>query len=261
MKTKVITGLVILALIATAVAIKVFFFPSVKNDYFATNQRSLSQVPFGLLVLRPTQFPKSSRRGVVYTSVRHFGKKGWRIVGRNVSFTELMATAYDRNPDRVVLPESVPPTNFDFLVTVSGDPGPPLQKLIHDKLGFTAHTEKRDEAILAVKVQDASLPGLVISDANSKPGSKPDKNRINFTHLHIQQVTQGLEEAISTPVVDRTGLTNFYDFSIAWNADIEHRLENSSTATDAVKSILSAWGLTLVPDTDQVEMLVVQRGG
>ena len=261
MKTKVITGVVVLALIATAVWMKAFFFPSVKNDYFAMNERNLGAVPSGLLVLRPTQFPKSSRGGVVYTNVRRHGKRVWRVVGRNVSFMELMATAYDRNSDRVVLPDSVPSTNFDFLVTVPGDPGPHLQKLIHDQLGFSAHIEKRDEAVLAMKIQDERLPGLTVSDAGSKPGSRPNKDRIDFTHLRVQQVTQGLEDAIRTPVVDRTGLTNFYDFSIAWNADIEHRLEDSSTATDAIKAILNAWGLTLVPDTAQVEMLVVQRGG
>jgi len=260
-KTTVIAGLVILALIAIAVMVKVFFFPSVKNDYFAMSRRGLSEVPSGMLVLRATQFPRSPRGGVMYSSVYHRGKRVWRVMGRNVSFKELMATAYGQNMDRVVLPSSIPSTNFDFLVTIPGNLEQPLQKLIHDQLGFTAHTEKRDQAIFAMKIQDSRLPGLTVSEPDSKPGVRSEKNRINFTHLQVQEVTGGLERAMKTPVVDRTGLTNFYDFSIAWSADLEHRLENNATAPDAIKTILSAWGLALTPETDQVDMLVVQRGG
>jgi uncharacterized protein (TIGR03435 family) len=255
----VLVGTVILVLIATAATVKLLFFPSVKDGYFSMSQRALSQVPSGLMVVRPTHFPKSPHTGVIYAKVPGSKDRGWRVMGRNVTFKELMATAYGREIDRVVLPPEMPKTNFDFLVTTSGKQEERLQAIVRKRLGYAAHTETRDQEVLAMKVQDASLPGLKVSDANAKPNVKPENGVLYFTHFHVQEIMQGLEQVLKTPVVDKSDLTNFYDFSIVLDAKVQRQLENNATAPDAIRNILNKWGLTLVPDNDQVEMLIVQR--
>jgi hypothetical protein len=55
------------------------------------------------------------------------------------------------------------------------------------------------------------------------------------------------------------GLTNAYDFSLAWNPQLQQQLQNVPTARAIVDRILNACGLALKPDTATLEMLVVKK--
>lgn len=259
LKKRVIYGVLAMVVIAVAIAVKLIFFPSVKDDYFGWNQRNLRAAPFGIVMVRQTHFPKAMQKGIGSTNVKKSGKWVERMMGRNVSLNQLIGAAYGKNPDRVLLPDDAPKTNFDFLITAPGDVRDYLKKAIQKNLGYTAKTETRGEPALAAKVQDATLPGLVVSGADEKQGVKFDKGRLNFTHMRLQEFMAGFTRFGKTPVIDKTGLTNYYNFSISWTRDAQQRLMNPSTGVDTIKDILGGWGLILVPDTDQVEMLVVQR--
>ena len=261
LKNKIIViGAVVLVVIA-GVAVKWFFFPSVKDDYFVVNQRSLREIPSGLLIVRPTHFPNSVRKGIRSDSIEISGKQVQWTRGRNVTFEQLMAFAYNHNVDRVVLPAIVPHDNFDFLITVPGDQSQQLQAAIRKKLGYTAQTEMRNEEVLALKIQDASLPGLTVSDASSKQGVNFRDGKLFFTRFRLQELTEDFEQTFKEPVVDKTELTNSYNFSIVWNSQMQRQLNNETNAPAAVKGIISGWGLKLVPDNDQVEMVVVKSAG
>src|SRR5208282_4109123 len=174
-KTTVTTTVVALALIATAVVVKLIFFPSVKDAYFMINNRSLQRVPAGLVIVRPTHFPSSPRKssppGIMEISVK--GSQ-W-MVGRNVTFQQLMAIAYNYNPGRIALPFNPPKGNFDFLVTVPKDPQARLQSAIRRRLGYTADVETQDTSVLALKVEDPNSPGL----KPSTPGERENTDLRN----------------------------------------------------------------------------------
>lgn len=256
--TKIITICAIIAVLAAGVAVKWFFFPSAKDDYFAMNQRSFRQVPSGIVVVRQTHFPKSMRKGIMSDSIQVSGHRVWRMMGRNVTLQQLMGVAYGRSADRVVLPAIVSDTNYDFLVTARGNMEETLQAAIRKRLGFVAHAEMRDTDALALKVQDTSLPGLAVSDAGAKQDVNFDNGKLYFTHTRLKMMTDGLEQMLKKPIIDKTNLTNFYDFSVTWDSQMQRQLQNDSTAAAAVKKILAGWGLGLEPDNDLVEMLVVK---
>jgi hypothetical protein len=65
MKTRIFVGMLILALIAAAVAVKLVFFLSIRDAYFAMDSRKLQHVPAGLMVIRPTHFSKSQPNGIL----------------------------------------------------------------------------------------------------------------------------------------------------------------------------------------------------
>ena len=67
MKTKALAGILVLAL-TVAVVVKVMFFPSIKDAYFAMDERSLQQAPAGLILVRPTQFPFLREKGILRTA-------------------------------------------------------------------------------------------------------------------------------------------------------------------------------------------------
>ncbi len=181
------------------------------------------------------------------------------MVGINVTFQQLIATAYSYNPGRIVLPANLPKGNYDFLVTVSENPEARLQSAIRRKLGYTAQPETRDTQVLALKVEDANSPGLIISPAGEKQGTDFKNGRLNFKHQKLSILPDGLEQGLKQPVVDETGLTNFYDFSLVWDQRIQQQMQNGAFDLDMIKNILDGWGLGLEPDTASLEILVVKK--
>lgn len=256
-KTKtIVLAAVLAAVLALAIGLKLLFFPSVKDIYFATTQRSLLKVPAGLTVIRPTHFPLN-REAIVYAS----GKNGsnWRISGRHAPLRDLIATAYGETPGRVVLPFNAPTnTFFDFVVTVA-KPRPSLQKVIRNKFHYTADKETNDEDVLAMKIVDPSLPGMVVSAPGTKSNTSMKKGKLTISHIRLKELAPGFEYFLKTPVVDETGLTNYYDLSLEWNNSMGARLGNEATARPLVDKILKGWGLALEPDTASIEMLEVKK--
>lgn len=256
-KTILLAGVAVLAL-AAAVAVKMFFFPSVDDKYFVISPQRLRLAPPGLAIVRPTHFPnspqKSSPPGMMQTQV-----KGVRwMVGRNVSFQQLIAVAYGHNPGRITLPPDAPKGNFDYLVTMPKDPETQLQAAIRRQLGYTAAVETLDTPVMALKIENPALPGLKVSTATREDVS-PKGGRLYFTHAQLSIVTEGLQGMLKTPVVDETGLTNFYDFSLAWDAKTQREIQTGTMETDTGGKILAEWGLGLEPDTASLEMLVVKK--
>lgn len=113
--------------------------------------------------------------------------------------------------------------------------------------------------MLTLKIINAGPPGLSASDDTAKPDVHWDKGKLFFTHMRVKMVTGGLEQMLKQSVVDKTDLTNFYDFSAVWDAQIQRQLQNETTATAAIKKILNGWGLGLQPDNDRVGVLVVKN--
>jgi uncharacterized protein (TIGR03435 family) len=64
---------------------------------------------------------------------------------------------------------------------------------------------------------------------------------------------------LKTPVVDKTDLTNFYDFSLIWDAKTAQQIQNNTLDNETGRKILAEWGLGLEPDTASIEMLVVKK--
>jgi len=257
--TRIVWASVIgLAVVASAVAVKIIFFPSVSDKYFQMNPSQLRQVPAGLVVVRPTHFAGSAKQsspgGIMRTSVKN---TTW-MVGRNISLQELIATAYQYSPGRIALPPDAPKVNFDFLVTVPKDPEAHLQSAIRRKTGYLAQRETRDTDVLVLTVEDPNAPGLKVSTA-TRGDVAPRNNRLYFTHMRLNVVTDGLEQMLNLPVVDKTGLTDYYDFSLAWDRKTQQQIQSGTLDKETGRKILAEWGLGLEPDTAAIEMLVVKK--
>ena len=255
-KTKV-AGAVIVGLIA-GVIVKLVFFPAVKDDYFALNERDLQGAPPGLTVLRPTRFPYVQNKGFMFIPSPHRGDQGRWMMGRNLPLRDVIAAAFEADRSVIVLPPEAPAGNFDFLITVADRQDQKLQAAIRKKLSLVAGEESRATPVLAIKVLDASLPGLTVSDASEQPNVEDKDVTIIFRHVPLAAVANGLGQFLTQPLVDETGLTNFYDLTVPWDTQTRRRMRNDATAAAAVDQILSRWGLGLRTDTASLKMLVVK---
>jgi uncharacterized protein (TIGR03435 family) len=256
-KKIVLFGVLVFVLVLTGAtaALKLIFFPSVKDAWFQLSAQQLRNVPGGLVIVRPTHFPKSLHKGVMV-----IGVKGapW-VLGRNTSLQQLMATAYNFNLARVILPPESPTNNFDFLITTPSNRDEHLRQAVRQKIGYVAHPETRTVDVLALKIVDASLPGLTVSGADEKQNVRFENRKINFTHLPLTAVTGELERMLNTPVVDKLGLTNFYDYSMVWNEQIQRQMRSGTLTREAADKILAAWGLGLHADTAAIPVLLVEK--
>jgi uncharacterized protein (TIGR03435 family) len=254
-KKILIAGGVILFLIAAAVAVKLIYFPAAKNEWFQLNAQKLRQVPGGLAIVRPTHFPKSLHIGIIGVNV-----KGARwLLGRNVSLQQLMATAYDYNTARVELPPEAPTNNFDFLVTMPAKPDEYLQEAVRKKFGYVAQPETLEADVLALKVVDETLPGLKVSDDSEKQNVVFRNRAIDFTHMRLTILSGALEQMLGTPVVDKLGLTNFYDFSMPWDEQTQRQMRSHTMTRDAASRLIAPWGIALQPASASIQMLMVKE--
>lgn len=246
----IVATVALAVLVGTGLVVKIIYFPSVKEIWFQSTQRQLKAVPEGVIVVRPTCFAHSPENSLTYAEVN----RNIRISGRNVTFQVLMATAYAYNAAHVSLPADAPKGNFDFIIT---GPQERLRTVVLKKTGYSASEETQDTDVLALKVADPYSPGLKASAADEKQNAKVVKDRLYLTHMKLSDIAPGLEQVLKTPVVDETGLSNYYDFSLAWSRNMRPDM----LTREQLDKIVGEWGLRFEPDTESVKMLVVKKAG
>jgi uncharacterized protein (TIGR03435 family) len=254
-KTKtVVAGVIVLAVIALAVAVKWRFFPSIKDEYFKSSYGQFQKVPGNLLVVRPTHYSLPSK-GTVFQSYTRSpsGQSTIRLMGRNVPLERVIAMAYQCNPWQIVPPPIKPQGNFDFLVTITNQSQERFEAAIQKKLGYTAHWETRATDVFLLETETPDPPGLKVSTAEKESVSFKNGN-YEFTHARLETVMGFLEYIFKQPVLNRTGLTNFYDFSVEMNWRGPNGPDPKTTG-----KILDNLGLKVEPGNEAVQMLVVEK--
>lgn len=246
-----------LVLVAAVLMARQHFSTTVRESYFEPDGDKLRQVPAGITVLRPTRFPLSFGR---IRHIRNSHDEMTASVGRNATLRQVMAEAYDCDTTRVMLPADAPKDRFDFLVTVP-QTRKHLRSLISRQLGLTAHTDTRDITILELTVADPSLPGFTLSPDTEDSDVKFKDGRLYFQHQSLSLLRKGLEDGLGQAVVDATGCTNCYDFSIAWSEAAGRAMEKASFNPDKVQEFLRNCGLRLEPVTTNMEVCVVAKAG
>jgi hypothetical protein len=117
----------------------------------------------------------------------------------------------------------------------------------------------RGTQVLALKVVNVQLPGLAASGEDEQPNINLLDAKLQFTHLPVSVLADTLDRFFRIPVVDETGLTNFYDFSIPWSSETQSRMLNGEIGQTALGKMLAGLGLGLKPDTVSLKMLVVTK--
>lgn len=250
------TASLVILLVVVAMVVKGEFFPAIKDAYFLADSHQLRLVPANLVVVRLSHFPPSDHDRIRHV---HANDHVVRTVGHNVSLRDMMAEAYDCDVGQVVLPAGAPKSGFDFLVTTPMETRKHLQAAIQKSPGYVAHIESRNVDVLNLKVTNPSLPGLTVSPDSEADDTNFKDGKLYFKHQPLSVVLKGLEAGLSLPVEDQTGLTNFYDFSLVWNQDLQQKIKTGGLDQDHVNKFLNSWGLALEPDTKTTDMLIVEK--
>ena len=250
-----VAGIAILAAVAAAIIIKQQS-PTVKDSYFKPDFDNLRRVPSGIVAVRPTYSTES-----IGDPVRNMFEQGslTRAVGRNVTLRDAIAEAYGCEPGSVVLPPDAPKSGFDFLVTVPTEVQKHLQSAIGKKLGYVARQKSRDMEVLKLKIKDASLPGLTASPEGEGESINTRDGKLYFTHKTLKLLMDGLQDGLAQPVLDETGLTGRYNFSVTWSGAAQEKMRGGGFDLDRVQKVLDSLGLELEPATEQMNVFVVEK--
>ena len=242
MKKKMVIVLVVtilsLAVIGFFVERKIS--PPLQDRYFSLD----ASTPPNLIAIRPAHFIPPDDRGNYWQQFTNAGKVTTYLSGRGVTVQEMIAAAYGFSQSRIVFPSDMPSGQFDYVVSVPEKEKEELQAVIKSKWGYIAHEEKRDTEVLALTVELSDLPGLQIS-TNTVRSYRAGK----LTRFNVNVLVWPLENRLQQPVVDETGLTNFYDFR--WNFGARDKA--------AIDKQLAGLGLGLEPKTEPLDMLVVEK--
>ena len=139
------------------------------------------------------------------------------------------------------------------------------QKLLADRFKLTFHRDKEDLPVYAITVTKAG-PKLASSlgDPNGLPDETGDEDRMGiamrYTNVSMADLAANLQAMVGDgkPVVDHTGLTGRFDFTLKWT-----REQTQSTDPNAAPGLFTAiqeqLGLKLEPVKAPVDVIVIDR--
>lgn len=166
----------------------------------------------------------------------------------NITVKDFMSQALDLRPDQIRGPDWLDMNRYDFSATFPPHTSAPnvslmVQELLMDRFRMTTHTETEQRPIY----------NLVASEGVPHFTLKPGADAATGTHGHVtikgsmRHFAGFLSHEADRPVIDETGLTGSYEFSLDWD---------DSAIAQALGPQL---GLKLVPTTGPVEIMVFDR--
>jgi len=217
----------------------------------------LDQPPFQTAIL-PTKVSQRSKEngpgGTIYSA-------DGRTVGISFSMADIVRIAYGAkgdvygavSPRRTLLKTALPLEKFDFLSNLPNGSSESLQQKIRRQFGIAGTLEPVDTNVMALTVKYPNSPGLSFSAAQI--GKTYVVNGfIKVTKGTMGDLAKQLEDSyFDIPIVDQTGLTNYFDYAIEWgNPGFDARDEIK-------KALLDQLGLELISTNIPIEMLVVDK--
>jgi len=193
-----------------------------------------------------------------------------RFSATNITLLALMQWAYDM-PERQILdgPAWLGSTRFDIQAKTDGGEQMKhlssaqirdlkrqmVQALLADRFGLKLHQETR------------TLPAydLVFAKGGSKlQVTKSNGKNIGMGHAHFSgegltttSIAEGLSQITGRVVVDKTNLSERYDFTLQWSPDDAPAADNS--APSLFTAVQEQLGLKLEPAKEPVAVLVVDH--
>jgi uncharacterized protein (TIGR03435 family) len=216
---------------------------------------------------------------------------GWQPGGRwamtNSSVTRLIRSAYPTVRDVVAAPAWATGERYDITAKAEGTPALPqieqmLRALLADRFRLVAHQAMEERPVFALVVASADGkpgPGLVPSktdcdavrtarlqgrevdvppraDGGPACGWNGDGETYRFGGIPMSRLAvETLERVDNRLVVDRTGLTGTYDFTLRYAIEPKPGSDLPSLFTALQEQL----GLKLVPDRAPVPVLVIDR--
>jgi uncharacterized protein (TIGR03435 family) len=211
-----------------------------------------------------------------------FTVKGQDVVTINTTLYDLITEAWDVHVKQIVGAPSWLDTEKYDLEIKPDIPGQPnvnqlkilMQKVLADRFQLKFHREKKELSVYTITVAKGGLKlTKTQSDPNGLPGLFFGRGNPGMTftvrNATIGMVAQTLQGSIlDRPVVDQTGLTDKYDFTLKFTPDPQMTAFGPQPAAaaevpDAPPDVYAAFeqqlGLKLTPAKAPADVLVIDK--
>jgi uncharacterized protein (TIGR03435 family) len=187
-----------------------------------------------------------------------------RFLARNRPLRVVLAFAYDVQKASVVGgPDWLDKASYDIVAHTSSyvksidDMRPLVKALLADRFGLQAHPDVRQLAAFVLRVDQggSKLSSAPASSPGLSGGPPPrfqvrtDSGQIVATSIDLKELTRLLSERMGRPVLDQTGLTGRYDFT----------LRGTNTPEAMPAELQQQLGLRLEAVTAPVDVIVVDH--
>jgi len=178
---------------------------------------------------------------------------GWKI-----TFPWLLRDAYGLTQMRMILKLDPPAGDYDFMANLPQGSAEALQAAINQTFGVVVKHETMVTNALVLRVGNQGLRGFSAPFTNQWGATERfDTDTLTFFNQPLATMDVFLEDLLKIPIIDQTGVTGRYEFSIKWNHEW---WKNDMDDLPGLQAVLSdQLGLELVPTNLPIEMLVVEK--
>jgi uncharacterized protein (TIGR03435 family) len=215
---------------------------------------------FAVATIKPHD-PESSHQSGIYM-------EGDRFIIRNESVANMMTFAYSIHPRQIVnAPDSLFHDRWDIQgkPDMEGEPGgrqmqEMIQKLLADRFGLKFHRDRRELSVYAIQIAKSGPKLTPARNPDAKPdqeaNGKGTEETVTYTSSTMQDFTAGEQLFLDRPLIDQTGLTGKYDFSLNYTFD-QMRVTDPNAPPGMFTAIQEQLGLKLQPVKAPVDVLVI----
>ena len=198
-----------------------------------------------------------------------FHLDGHRVSIENMKMTSLICFAYSVQKAQIVnAPQwfDEQPWDIDGVPDAEGKPNwhqyrRMLQKLLSARFGLVMHPDKRELSVLALTVLKG---GPKLETSKSDPDALSDSTghgigasqTMKFTNETMTDFAQTLQLMGDKPVVDQTGLSGRYDFTLLWTPDAMRATEPDA-APPLFTAVQEQLGLKLEATRTPTDVFVI----
>ena len=186
-----------------------------------------------------------------------WGNMRTKMMGTGVPAQTVVEAAFSdrsRGSLQTVLTTELPRGRFDYIASLPAGNAEGLREEVKRKFGVVARNETRVTNVLVLTLKNADAPAL---KPGTSPGgsSKSSPGEYSAVNQPLSSLAGFLSGTLKTPVIDRTGDARPYDIHLKWDAtDWQH--PNLDALTQA---LLEQLGLELVPATEPIAMLIIEK--
>jgi uncharacterized protein (TIGR03435 family) len=192
---------------------------------------------------------------------------GKRVIAPGQYLVALLMFAYDVSPLQVSgIPRVFPAERYDVEATCEEPmtkeqlPGL-LRSLIEERFHLSIHRELKEQPVYALIVGKGGPKLHETTHESEKPGFRQAGNSFTFTNATMENLLTVLSQVAGRKVLDKTGLSGHYDFTLGYAPD---RGTAPGGGSDSLpESVLTALreqlGLDLEPQRSPIEFIVVDH--
>jgi len=180
-----------------------------------------------------------------------FTMRGLDVLTINTTLSDLMIMAYNLHAKQIIgMPAWAEADKYD--ITMRPDvPGQPnlaqmkilIQKLVVDRFELKFHSEKKELSVYTITV---AKTGSKLTKSQADPNSNgsqlfgraPQGTNFNVRNATLTEVAGTLQGAVlDKPVLDQTGLSGKYDFTLKFTPDASQMLSFGPAAPPAADTV------------------------